>query len=447
MVRPASCRMRACGLLAIALFALAASCGDDDDAIAPQPASGLIEGQLLGPDGPLGATVSAIREHAGYGERPWAEAATDSIGRYGLPVAFGRYRLRVSLSSGGEAWIAEGGLQGTNEALYEVGPDRPHLVVDAKAGGVELRLLHEGETFAGLTAQVVALDGRTSTRESSGEPVSGGMRYRFPAVPAGWAAARVAIGTSTWGVRSLPLAGDAAGPLRLWVTPGEWTVATYTLPAPARLVGRVRGSWEELERVFASPSIFRPTARLVRPDGYSPWRTGTVPAGGTYSFEWYPGDSVFVEIEIDGEVRRLGVLSSGSLRPWILQPGTTLDLPEVVESGILMRVFYPAGARWLYAVVDAYDESGVLAGSSEHPCGGAASCTFPERSLAGIANLDPGRYRLRVRPTGNDSGWSPTWYPGTDSLGAAWVEVPPDGGLLRLECSIPPAPAPGKRGN
>lgn len=447
MVRPAPCRMRACGLLAIALFALAASCGDDDDAITPQPTIGLIEGQLLGPDGPLGATVSALREHAGFGERPWAEADTDSSGRYGLPVAFGRYRLRVSLSSGGEAWIADGVLQGTNETLYEVGPDRPHLVVDAKAGGVELRLLHEGETFAGLRTAVVSLDGRTSTGSSTGEIIPGGVRCRFPAVPAGWAAARVSIGGSGTGVRSLPLAGDAAGPPRLWVTPGEWTVATYTLPAPARLVGRVRGSWEELERVFASPSLFRPTAYLVPPDGRALWLTWSRTEDGAYAFEWYPGDSVFVEIEIDGEVRRLGVPSSGSLHPWVLQPGMTLDLPEVVESGILLRVFYPAGARRLNAVVDAYDESGDLAGSSTHECAGAGDCIFPERSLAGIANLDPGRYRLRVRPVGTDSGWSPTWYPGTDSLGAAWVEVPPDGGLLRLECSIPPAPAPGKRGD
>ncbi len=435
-----------CGLL-VFLLILAASCGDDDDAIAPPPSAGLIEGQLLGPDGPLGATVSAIREHAGYGEMPWAEAATDSSGRYGLPIAFGRYRLRVRLSSGGEVWIADGVLQGTNETLYEVGPDRPHLVVDAKAGGVELRLLYAGETFTGLTAAVVSLDGRISTGYSTGEPLPDGVRYRLPAVPAGWAAARVSIGTSTWASRSLPLAGDAAGPLRLWVTPGEWTVATYTLPAPARLRGRVRGSWQELEQVFASSDLFRPSAILVRPDGRFLRAIWSMPADGTYAFELFPGDSVFVEVVIDGEVRRLGVPSSGSLRPWVLQPGMTLDLPEVVESGILMRVVYPSGARRLDAVVDAYDESGALAGSSAHECAGSGDCMFPERSLAGIANLDPERYRLRVRPTWTDSGWSPTWYPGTDSLGAAWVEVPPDGGLLRLECSIPPAPAPGKRGD
>ena len=421
-------------LIVVVLSAL--QCGEESGPWDPIRIEGAatISGVVSGPAGPVArvtVTARGVGRSAAVGE---TRARTDSTGRFVLPVAAGEYLVEWDnyyYSARGAGYGVGNNVTGAD--TIRGAPDESFTGADLTLGGVRLMLRcpasYQGR---GMRAEARAVaSGQSGIWWSYVRTIIGdSVQLQVDRVPPGAAPLKVWIRIppvlSEW-VPCPP--AEAGSPDTFRCQPGEWVDRLGALPDLAEARMRVRGSWEELA---AAGFDLEPTLAAFGTDSV---RARSQVHGGTSTEEMrlpiLAGDTVRLAVEI-GFVRRwIGGSSHHTATRFVLRPDEILELPELVESGLLVRL-------------EVGDEGSEIRGTGvlETAAGRIVSEAWIWGSDVAWANLDPGEYYLRYDPgtSACNSYWLERWYPGVRERAAAVpISISGEGAVTRIEWPMTPA--------
>lgn len=423
-------------LLLLVSILMVGACGDDSPrwTVSPSGTDRWIEGQVRGAGGPIaGVRVEAVR----IGTAPGVAgtiAISDSLGRFALQVAAGEYVLRVD----GCNWYSRAGVipctvnpSGNIDTLrFAPGVDR--LQADPVYGGARVVVrCGPGLTGSSIAVVVVAVgqDYRsTYWRLTSVQGDSAiALIDQIPREPV-----PLQVQVSVWGRVGVPLRPEPAGaPDTFHCRPGEWVDVQGRIPGLAEAILRVGGSNEELRDLglgidspwliaYGADSIFRVSPPLG-PD-----------ATGRIRMPLLAVDDVRFALRIGPVWRWIGGLSYRTATPFRLREGETLELPEVLESGILCRLDPGWEDPWFPGRFELHPSTG----------GRVATISLDSGNYLAYPNLDPGEYLLRYDPGGQwfESPWLARWYrAGTTRDAAVPVVITEAGTMTRIEWPMTPS--------
>ncbi len=398
----------------VAIFAILAlpfaGC-EEECSTQPAETTGQITGRITAPGVQVIARVTAycMEDSSGAGcSVRTVQAETDSSGAFSISVFPGRYILNVWLH--GPAWsvsglLAHGSLAQSNvdTLIVEAGgiPIRADLPLGAARIELATPTAYEGEPFGMILA---AQDAQRGIQVFAEARASGGMAvFYYPVVPAGQYRMRVSMGHgSFW----LPGSYTEAEGEAIVIEAGLESTYEATMQAPATLRGTITGSWQEL-------NLLRPTLSLFNADSI---RVASEPANedGTYSINVLGPIRARLLIRIEGVQRWEGGDSFRTATEFDLQPSQQTEV-NIVESAIAGDLDQ-ASHVYLDDAIRLYDASGrVVATTSSGDDG--AMFFFP--------NLRTGTYFVHI-PSGPT--WIDHWYDGVDSFDQATpVEITSEG--------------------
>lgn len=423
-------------LLLAAVVLSTIQCGEESGPWDPIRIEGAatISGVVSGPAGPMARvtiTARGVGRSAAVGE---TRARTDSTGRFVLPVAAGEYLVawdNYYYSRRGAAY--GGGNNPTGADTIRVAPDESFGDADIIFGGVRLTLrcpaFYQGR---GMLAQARAVaSGQSGHWWAYDRPIIGdSVQLQVDRVPPRAAPLQVWIRIPPVFPEWVPCPPAAAGsPDTFRCQPGEWVDRRGALPDLAEARMRVRGSWEELA---AGGFVLEPTLAAFGTDSV---RARSQVHGGTSTEQMrlpvLAGDTVRLAVEI-GFVRRwIGGSSHHTATRFVLWSDEILELPELVESGLLVRL-------------EMGDEGSEVRGTGvlETAAGRIVSEAWIGGSDVAWANLDPGEYYLRYAPSPSacNCSWLERWYPGVRERAAALpISISGEGAVTRIEWPMTPA--------
>lgn len=392
---------------AVLLTTLLAGCTDSghETPCAPCCRTGIIEGQVLGAGGPLTAAVRAWGYAPGSTLYRSIEGITDAGGRFRLEVPPGAYLLNCwetgpadrSFSESMDAYYSGDGLR-SDAALAEtlrVTTAGEAIQADFRFGRVDLRALVPA-----------SLAGKRATFELQGE-----RQYPY-ACEAGWQenaavcaftsslpgryTVRLRVMAEEWG---LPPLLDESWPDTVIVVADQAAIPDLPLAqSPARLSGRVFGSWQAMGSYRPEISLYDADSTLLL--------SRTVAADGSYSVASYlprkvrvmvrvpiedPSNDVIVGcVQIYGVARWIGGRTLREATEFDLVPGTETSGADLEESGILLSLGgfalpNPNGVR-----ITVMEPGGRIVGSNAYVLIMSHLVRFP--------NLSPGTYAIRIDP-------------------------------------------------
>ncbi len=356
---------------------------------------GAIEGRILGGGLPVEATV--IPRSFDPNSIAVLGVSSDSTGAYAISVPSGPYYLHISTSQTAFQYTAAGAAwsQVSDRDSLHVGIDVVHVDVIVGRLDVEIRT-SPPITDEDFVCEIYdARQGFHAGGEYAEPGAEGTLRFTFPAVPPGEYTLRIESSSSfLWLPSSLDPEG--AGADRIEVSDNAPTVYEHQLESWSRISGRVVGCWAD----GSVPGLIGLTAdSLVACD----LRTAD---DGAFRTDVLLAQPLRLLEERRGIQRWIGGADFQHARVFDLRPGESLDDIVLLESGIECDFDTLVDWRTEFAAT-VVGETGRLDTSD----GGLQP---PLR----IPNLEPGAYRLQVRPE-RGSGWLPQWYEGSDSMSTA----------------------------
>lgn len=414
------------------------ACGDDSPKwnLSPPEADRWIEGQVRGAGGPIaGIRVEAVRLGAAPGVTG-TTASSDSLGRFALQVTAGEYALRVD----GCNWYSRDGVipctvnPSGNIDTLRFGPGVDRLQADPVYGGARV-VVHcgPGLTNSSLAVVVVAVGPDYQSTYWIHTTVQGDSAIalidQIPREPV-----PLHILVNVWGIYGFPLRPEPAGaPDTFRCRPGEWVPLQGRIPGLAEATLRVRGSHEELRDLdlgidspwllaYGADSIFRVSPPL-QPD-----------ATGRIRMPLLAVDDVRFALRIGAVRRWIGGRSYRTATPFRLRESETLELPEVLESGILCRLDPGWEDPWFPGQFELHATTG----------GRVATLSLVSGNYLAWPNLDPGEYLLRYDPGSRwfESPWLARWYQaGTTRETAVPLVITEAGTVSRIEWPMTPSGA------
>jgi len=397
-------------LLALFAVSLLAGCDDDRLPTCPPQVTGVIQGRVHDGGGPWPAEVlveSLGREDYAY----VVTAECDSLGRFSLTAPVGPVRLQVNVDGGGRFYQgADGPVWSASEADTLVVGEHP-LQLDIPLG----RIAATVTLPANLTGQSVSLDGAPvvenqwvsffTTREEADGPTPFALRM----LPAG--EYRLRVGISGQHVY-LPPTLDLQAADRVPVVPLTEAECAFAVGPPARIAGRVSGSWQVLDQ--SRPLV---EARPTTGDGI----TATADDLGRFAIETYVPGPYRLRVRIGGIPAWYGGPDAESATVFELESGQVVDGIEHVESGVLVDLETAGDIQVRRGSVRLWRDDGTwIYGNSGLTGNGSFA----------MSNLDAGTYFLELIPDIWGGDWLHQFYDGQDSLAAATPIAVAGGGTV-----------------
>lgn len=418
--------------LAVAL--LLVSCTDSGDMCPCRPEcdTGIIEGYLLGGDGPLQGTVKAKAAADTTGQSGSITTDADSTGWYHLDLPGGAYVLLVRPKVEGcdfcyYAYTGLATLSGNADTLHMIADEEP-LRVDFLFGGLRARVA----VPAGLEGQVLHL---SIAQEDS--ILSGRWREVMCRMQA-----TVEQGVAEFACTAFP-PGDYAMRLDTWPrTPEEIWLPSVRTPNEADMVTVAAGEMTEYEAVLATSfacmsgeivgswqemGLGRPWVFLFAADSTIVAETETDWLG-SFAFNLIIPTHVRVLVAIGRYTRWIGGRGFEDAEEFDLQLGEEISGVRLVESGLLLET--PIGSfmdTWCM-------RAEVLYAEDLTPVWEAGGRLFGRNHLVPIPNLTTGDYIIHLSPAEFlHSAWLSQWYDGAESPEQATVvSIQQDGEVVPL---------------
>lgn len=405
---------------AVLLATLLAGCTDSgkEAPCAPCCQIGIIEGEVLGPGGPLMAVVWAWGYAPGSTLYRKFEGSTDADGRFRLEVPPGAYLLNCyetapvdgSFTESMDAHYSASGLR-SDEALADtlrITPTGETVRADFRFGRVDLRALVPA-SLAGKRAIFELQNERGHAYPCEAGWQENAAVCAFTSCIPGRYTVRLRVMADEWG---LPPLLDEPWPDTVTVLAGHAAIPDLPLAqSPARLSGRVFGSWQAM-------GLYRPEISLYDADS-TLLLSRTVDADGSYSVASYlprkvrimvrvpledpSSDIVMACAQIYGVARWIGGPSFREATEFDLVPGTEISGADLEESGILLSLG-GSDLRNLNGVrITVMEPGGRVVGSNTYVLIMSHLVRFP--------NLSPGTYVIRIDPHPPlDCGWRSQWF-------------------------------------
>ncbi len=393
------------GLLVLPIVgAIVPGCGSSSDtpASCPVPASGTIQGTLNAPGDSVHWTIVAQGIHADDLYRESFRGPCDEEGAYTLDLPAGRYRVRADFG---------------NRLYYQAtGPvwdfqDADTLTVAAGETISRIDLVLGAVRFD--LAVPPALDGSlwsVRLRDTSGEPYrqyassfvrasNGHVLGSFGSVPPGaYFIHASAYGASTRPIDFwMPFTRDLREADTVRVQPGESRTYRATLDVPAaRIRGQIRGSWPRLGVGAPYVTLHETETREVA--------SGETDAFGAFRFDLYQVDRVRVRIRIGEASLWIGGGSFAEAREFVLTPGEEVEVPDYVESAILLTL-----TSDLHTDIPTVARIRLLDPAGHATMNLSTAIGIPDR--VAIPGLPGSTYRLFIEPLSLEhTEWLPQWY-------------------------------------
>jgi hypothetical protein len=389
----------------------------------------LIHGRLTGAADPLPATITAMSLPGGDSY----SSLTGADGAYAIVVPLGRYTVVAEGKPyAGRLYFTSAGPSLTQRDTLDLSAFSPTAVADFPLSAVRADIRFPA-SYAGSKIRVVAsLDaqGYVYRREQEVRvPDSLHTSCTVDGLPAGLASVYVTgVGAA------LPVAEAKAVAIRA----GAITPIFLDCLEVCTIRATLRGSWPRLAEL-GSWDQSEPTV------GLEVWSADSAQVAVLQVPALLDGDVARLEFRLPGRgsvrfrvraaqlARWIGGSSFESASSWELQPGATLDLPEIVEAGILCHLEPSFPVPWFPATVSFYDSSGSLLGRGSAPCGW---CLDVPGNIVYFCGLDPGSYFLHLDQGPCGGSWLPRWYPEAVTRDAALPVVIASAGQL-VEISWP----------
>jgi hypothetical protein len=436
------------GLFFVALLAAGAAWGPgcDDDSVTGSCPDRVLAGTIRGhvDVGPM-AFDGRVRVQSIHMTYPYAytvNALIDSDGSYSVQVPYGSYYARVDLTSAGASYFyADVGYRrsGGQWVVASSGQDtlvldekHPLLELDLVSGSLEV-LVHAPEElegrYVGLMPEHTRLPQPSYSYlhwcSASAKVANGAALFQMPGFLPGACRLKVSIERDFYGeeVFYLPGTRNAQEADTFTVEPSQVTHCEIDLTAPAALLsGSVRGSWQILDCPYPIVDLYSLDSTLVAEQVCS-WE-------GCFSFRLYRPEPVKVRVSIDGVGRWIGGDSFADAVVFALQPGSVAEVPELVESGILVRLDlldYSSDSMLRLVLYDATTLERVRTTPLNTSVGASLVC----------ANLLPGTYRVFIDNAYLRSSAVSQWFDrAPDIQSAAVVTVPGDGQVAEIRAVL-----------
>ncbi len=410
-------------MIASALLVLS-GCSDEQVSTPACVADAVIEGTITGTSGPVAAHVLVVSSLYWYEHEPetMLTGDTDADGRFLIPVPAGTYRLQVEagrvrlrLSDGGLAF------DGPADSIRIRSGDRARVALSL--GSLTARLqVHptlEGQRFALELATVEGSYPGANVDRDVDTVRQGAVAFTFPFLPEGRYAARLipmirSVPADTSGLvpgsdRSIWLgprmSRDPAFAESIRVRAGAPAAWSGELAdAPGVLRGRISGAWRALRLDPPQVSLWAEDSTLI-----ASGRTGI---DGGFAFVLLRPEPVKVRVVLEGVERWLGGHSFAEAPLVDVPAGGEVSGLDLDDAAIVVELTSERFVESYGMSAEAFDASGRSAALSGF-----------ERSRIVLPGLDPGSYRIRLRPPLFHGSWLGQWIGGSDSLSATPVTV------------------------
>ncbi len=416
----------------LAIVLLLVSCTDSGDMCPCRPEcdTGIIEGYLLGGDGPLQGTVKARAAADTAGQSGSITTDADSTGWYHLDLPAGAYVLCVWPKGEGcnSCCYAHTGLatlSGDADTLHVIADEEP-LRVDFLFGGLRARVA----VPAGLEGQELRLsiaqeDSRLSggwrevARRVRATVEQGVAEFACTALPPGYYAMRLDAWTSEeiW----LPSVRTPNEADMVTVMAGEMTEYEAVLATSfACMSGEIVGSWQEMGLERPEVFLFAADSTIVA-ETETDWL-------GSFVFNLLMPTRARVLVAIGRYTRWIGGRGFEDAEEFDLQPGEEISGVRLVESGLLLET--PIGSFmdtwWMRAEV--------LYAEDLTPVWETGGWPFGLSHFVPIPNLTTGDYIIHLSPVAFlYSAWLSQWYDEAESPEQATVvSIQQDGEVVAL---------------
>ncbi len=394
--------------LAAVLLAWTA-CGDEKEVTGPclDCPFLVVQGHVLGADGPLAADVSVWRLDGPYPGSDSFSARTDSTGAYRLLVPPGDYRMFSDVGGGVDTLrLRQGDLSRT---------------IDFHFGSIRCQISTPSDYHErNLTVEMVEIDSEDgSTRSRSVESTV--TEFEFGPVPPGDYQIRVGLGylrSNVW----LPGSAERDGATVVRVSPLARAEVQGVLPALGRLRGSVTGSWQELndDRFGLTPRVM-----LFEVDSTRALAETLVELDGSFEIAVVPAMTGRLGVRIGDHSRWIGGDSFEDATAYELSAGRIVEGADLVESGLRVRLVLPGSAN------DGRIEARATLTDAAKRLLLETTDSFEPDGYLGIPNLSVGVYYLNLQPrTYGREDWAPQWFDGSRFLATATPIVIGDEGSV-----------------
>lgn len=380
---------------------LCVACADDTrtPALLQPCGQGTIEIRSLSPvrPGPLSISLEPVEQDREFS----IDARTDSAGLLVRDVPYGLYRMIVGRNDGYSYYVSHGRAAGYPQAeTLAVGFPRELVRVDLALGALEIKLqlpssVDGQEVFgiASLIQESVYVRYRTTARCQGGIAV-----LLFPAAVSGQYRVFADVGSnSSW----MPFGSTEETGQLLSVEPGTQNVHEFAIPPPAVLRGDLRGAHQEVGYLYSDGS----SITALTPDSIQVG-AASIPERGAWVMTVIPAGPVRLRLVSGGIVRWIGGEDFASATVFTAASGETLQVPEEVESAIVLHLEGPREEIDYGPLIEVRDSTGTLLGQVGRQCD---YCRSGNRFA--IGNLRRGSYYVRLSPqrTSLSSTWSSMW--------------------------------------
>jgi len=388
----------------------------------PECGTGFVEGYLLGGGRPVGGAAIRFYPRRAAGGMPHGSVRTDTAGWFRAELPCGAYLIQVKIGddsftvtpAGFEDWTDPRDsltvAAGTRRFDIEGGALQVAWVVPATLRGAEVR--------CGLK---VAGEGYNPSHYQRAIAATDTLIFDFPLLAPG--AYEVALAPDLEGDYWLPGTRNLEHAAAFTVGTSAPCLVTDAPPPTVRLEGRVLGSWQAL-------GLQRPVLVGVSADSSRLFRIAT-DRDGAFELELCYPEPFRLSFSIGRLARWWGGDDFDSATRFDAQPGEAIPPIEYLESGF--------ACRWEPPLFSTQDD--ILIAITRADGRPPQNIEFiPQLSNPiAVANLAPGDYYLRIRPSFGDLPWCAQWYPGVPEQAAAHViAVPPHGGVAQVEMTLSP---------
>ncbi len=369
----------------------------------------------------------------------------DADGSFTAQVPYGSYFVSLGLTNPGSTsssadasyWYGSNRwslLTGERDTLV-LDEGQPIRELDFVAGSLEVVVHASGE----LEGQKLALlPEHTSLPQPpyayihweyvTAQVVDGTARFEMPGFLPGACRLQLSIGGNSYvfpGTERFYLPGTRSreDADTLIIETGQITHYEMDLTsASAVLRGTVRGSWQTFELLSPTVTLFSLDS-LVVADRACAW-------DGYFSLRLYRPEPVKLRVVINGVSRWIGGGHFEDAEVFSPQHGGVVEVPELVESGLLVRLDLPEhteGSTLRLVLYDATTLGRVCATGTGSGNGAALLC----------ANLLPGTYRVFIDNVYLRTDAVSQWFDhAADLQSATVVTVPPEGQVAEIRAAM-----------
>jgi len=383
----------------------------------------LVAGTVYGGMGPVEADL-LFESLPGPADHPRTRArlTIDSNGRYSIGLPPGEYRARIATRTDPRVsgyYSREGVTSNVRDAdTIRVVAGMPLVTVDFLLGSARLELQAPPE----LDRKVVSVElfsdhgrFRKSFTESQTESV-----IEFQALPFGAYVAGVTLKSGGL-MLYLPGTYDRSAADSLHVSCGRTTRHRGVIPTPARISGRVEGSWQQMSAQLPVISLYSPDRRRLR--------TTMADQDGQFELYLFARGRACLVTSIHGIDQWYGPsYRFEDAAEFDLTPGDLVSGLRIVESGILGSLEGPDGLDRIDGEVRIIDELGRDVGATGIESG-ANSLRIP--------NLQVGTYYLNFVPNSGRGVWISQWYDEADSVESATpIVITREGEVVEIDINL-----------